>query len=377
MILMYRENKTVKKHPDTIIINGKHFNAKTGHAVDSGHASAAKARNVDGILPQHVTPVILENARNYKPLTSQVKKPVMDIVRTPAAHVPKRRAQPGQTLMRSALKKPKPTLKRTTKVLTANSKKAGVTVANLSLKMSATQVDDKKLSHSQLVSRSAKVRRFTPLSSVQPSVLSLNSVASKHTTSNQAKAATYAKRPNLDMFDLALARAVSHEQITPPHINKSLKQGSKKNRVSRLVTSSIAVLLIAGFVGYQNLPNLKFQYASGQAGFRAELPDYRPPGFSVGKLSYETGAVRVNFTSNSDSRAFSITEQPSSWDSQALRDNFFTQSNQTYKVSDVAGRTVYTYGNNNATWLNDGIWYDLKTDGSLTERQLAQIASSL
>lgn len=367
----------MKKHSDTIIINGKHFNALTGNAVDSGNSPMPKSRNVDGILPQHVTPIKLESHRNYQPLTSQVKKPVMDIVRTTAKHVPKRQAQPGKTLMRSALKKPQPSFKRTTKVLTANSNKASVTVANLSIKMSATTVDDRKLSHAKLVERSSHIRRFTPLSHVQPSMLSLNPVLSSHTSSGSAVAISHAKQPSLDMFERALARAVSHEQITPAHVNKSLKQAGKKRRVSRLVTSSLAVLLIAGFVGYQNLPNLKFQYASGQAGFRAELPDYRPPGFSVGKLSYETGAVQVNFTSNSDSRAFSITQQPSSWNDEALRDNFFTRTNQAYTISDVAGRMLFSYGNNNATWLNDGVWYDLKTDGSLTERQLAQIASSL
>jgi len=377
MILLNSENKIVKKHSDTIIINGKHFNAATGYALDSSDKAPQKSRNVDGILPQHVTPLLLESPWSHQPITSTVKKPVMDIVRTTAPHAPKRRAQPGQTLMRSALKKPQQSLKRTTKVLTANSKKANVTIADLAIKISATTVDDKKLNHAQLIKRSASVRRFTPLTHVQPSALSLNSVTAKQVSTSRATAATYAQQPILDIFERALASAVSHEQITPPHVSKSLKNPSKVRRTSRLVISSLAVLFIAGFVGYQNLPNMKFQYASSQAGFRAELPDYRPPGFSIGKLNYETGAVRVSFTSNSDSRVFSITQQPSSWDNEALRENFFTQNNLDYVVTSAAGRTLYTYGDNNATWLNDGVWYDLKTDGSLTDRQLAQIASSL
>ena len=366
-----------KHTSDIIILNGQHFNAKTGQAVVAKSGTKA-ARNVDGILPKHVTGAVLKKpAPLRQPLTTVVQKPVMDMVRTPAADVPKRPLQPGQTLMRRALAKPAPSLKRQTKVLVPNSASAAVTVANLTPKTSVAVVDDKKLQHAQTVSKSNLVSRFSAGASVQTAAVSLSAAASRAVIASQQAAHGLAKQPSLDIFERALAQAHGHQEKTPAHVKKTLKRARKGQRLVNVAASALAVLLLAGFIGYQQLPNMKFQYASSQAGFHAALPSYRPAGFALGKLSYTAGAVNVDFHSNSDDRAFAISQKASGWDSQALKENFVASSGQSYHTAEAAGRTIYLYGNNNATWVNGGVWYTVQAGNSLTESQVTALAASM
>lgn len=366
-----------KHTSDIIILNGQHFNARTGQVV-AGHSSTTAVRNVDGILPKHVTGAVLKKPAQYaQPLKPIVKQPVMDMARTPAAHVPKRSLQPGQTLMRRALTQPAPSFKRHTKVVAPNVTSAKVTVADVSLKTSAAVVDRKKLQHANKVSRSNLINRFSAEASVQTASANLSAAASRAIVSSQQAVHGLAKQPSLDIFERALAQAHGHQEKTPAHVKKSLKQARKGQRRLNIAASALAILLLAGFIGYQQLPALKFQYASSQAGFQASMPSYRPAGFSVGKLSYSAGAVDVKFHSNSDDRAFAISQKASGWDSQALRDNFVASSGQSYHTAETAGRTIYVYGNNNATWVNGGVWYTVQAGSSLTESQVTALAASM
>lgn len=365
----------MNKHTDTIIINGKHFNAKTGHALGAKANAPKTPVNVDGILPQHVTAAVLEKPAQYtKPMASAVKKPVMDIARAPAKHLQKRQTQPGQTLMRRAVAKPAPSLKRTTKILTANPNQATMTIANVKPKTSAAVIDNKKQTHASKIEKSSHINRF---SAVAVTKYAASTPAYVQPEASDQAAILLAHTADNDIFERALAQANSHEQATPEHIYKSLKKGTRRKRFTNVAASSLAVLLITGFVGYQNLPDMKVQYAGRQAGFEAQLPNYRPSGFSVGKLSYQTGIVSVSYKSNSDSRAFAITQQPSAWDSQTLRENFVMTKDTAYRTATAAGRTIYVYGKNNATWVNGGVWYNVQTEGSLSDRQLTELATSL
>ena len=366
-----------KHSSDTIILNGQHFNTKTGQA-ESVHKSAKVAHNVDGILPKHVVGATLQKPAQYnRPLKSVVQKPVMDLIRAPASPVPKRALQPGQTLMRRALTKPTPSLKRQTKVIVANSRNASVTVAHVLPKTSAVVIDDKKLQHAQVVTKSSFIKRFSTGTTVKSSSAHLSLAASQAVVNSQRVVQGLAKQPSLDLFERALAQAQGHHEKTPDHIKKSLKRARTTERRLNLAASALALLLLIGFIGYQQLPNIKFQYASSHAGFHAALPAYRPAGFSLGKLNYQAGAVSVNFHSNSDDRAFAITQKASGWDSQALRDNFVASSGQSYHTTVSGGRTIFLYGDNDATWVNGGVWYQVSAGHSLTESQLTQLAASM
>lgn len=360
-----------------MILNGRHFNAKTGQAV-TAKLGAKVVPSIDGILPKHIKAVDLQKASAAtQPLKSIVKKPVMDMARRPATSLPKRALQPGQTLMRRALAKPLASPKRQTKVTASNRTDALVVLANLVPKTSAAIVDSKKFQHAQIIAKSSLISRFSVGTTVQAAASNLSTTASRAVVASQQAVHGLAKQPSLDIFERALAHANGHEQKTPAHVKKSLKQARKGQRRLNVAASALALLLLAGFIGYQQLPNMKFQYASSQAGFHAALPGYQPAGFSLGKLSYQAGAVSVKFHSNSDDRAFALTQKASGWDSQALRDNFVASSGQSYHTAEAGGRTIYIYGNDNATWVNAGVWYQVQSGGSLNERQLTQLAASM
>lgn len=368
----------MKHQNDIIIINGQHFNVQSGHPV-AMKAAAKAAKSVDGILPKHVTATVLQKPADYsRPVTSVAKKPVMDIIRPGAHHIAKHPLQSGKTLMRRSLVKPTASLKRRTKIVAVHQQKALVTIANVTPKTSAATVNHQKLKKSLSITKSGLINRFAAKTSSFSQQPSLSHTASSAIIANQQAAHGLAKQPSMDIFELALARATGHQQTTPAHVTKTLKKSNRGKRRLNFAAASLAIVVLVGLIAYQNIPRLKFQYASSQAGFHAILPAYRPSGFSLGRLSYQAGAVSANFRSNSDDRAFAIVQKASGWDSQTLRDNFVAAIGQQYHTAVAAGRTIYLYGDNNATWVNGGVWYQVQAKaGSLNERQLTELASSM
>jgi hypothetical protein len=107
------------------------------------------------------------------------------------------------------------------------------------------------------------------------------------------------------------------------------------------------------------------------------MPGYKPDGFKLDQMDYSTGVAAIHFASNSDERSFALTEKQSDLDSAGLRDSFVTSEQQPYQTIETAGRTVYLYGEHNATWVSGGVWYQLRGAGALSDHQLVEIAKSL
>jgi hypothetical protein len=163
----------------------------------------------------------------------------------------------------------------------------------------------------------------------------------------------------------------------PPHSNRSTPAALRPKQLMSFGVVCLSVLVIAGFVALQNQANLTIRYASHKAGITASLPNYRPIGFSVGSFKYSAGSVAVQYQNQSSGQKFMLTQTASSWDSQALKDNFVASADSGYQVVQSAGRTIYTYGDNNATWVNGGILYKITSDGSLTSNELVDLATSM
>lgn len=185
----------------------------------------------------------------------------------------------------------------------------------------------------------------------------------------------------MDIFQKALEQAAAHELPPAPAKNRAHATRRKRPRSRRLVNISaaaLAVVLVGGFLAYQNTANLKLHLASSKAGFAATLPSYHPAGFSVGRFAYSPGNVTINFHSNSgNDRSFALTEQPSGWNSSTLLNEFVATESDSYQTVQTGGRTVYIYGQNKATWVNGGVWYQVDSKGALSTRQLANLASSM
>jgi hypothetical protein len=72
-----------------------------------------------------------------------------------------------------------------------------------------------------------------------------------------------------------------------------------------------------------------------------------------------------------------LTEKTSAWNSATLRDNFVASNAKTYQTVETGGRTIYLYGQNQASWVNGGIWYQVQSNGALSNHQLVELATSL
>jgi hypothetical protein len=301
--------------------------------------------------------------------------------KTPAeAHTP----QPAQTLMRRAVKKPGPSLKRRVTAQSALATTAGQPKAAVLAKLSVAELDAKRLQHAQQVAKSRLISRFGGIgSSAAPTVTPLAPTPNPHPTTKQAAAApsvtishvaTPPKRPRTtaDMLEKALQQATSHQQPPP----KRRRLGAAK-RITSISAAVLAVLVLAGFVALQNLPGLRLRMASDKAGFTASLPDYQPGGYHLSHLSYSPGVVALQFQTKSSSRAYNITEKTSSWDSNTLRDMFVASASPQYQTVQSGGRTLYFLSQQQVTWVNSGIWYQVQGNSSLDNQQLVQLATSM
>ena len=144
-----------------------------------------------------------------------------------------------------------------------------------------------------------------------------------------------------------------------------------------LACASAAVFAIVYFVNL-NAPNISLKVAAMQTGIEASYPSYVPRDFNLSDITSENGKITLNFKNGSSGDAFSLIEEKSSWDSNALLNNFVKgEYGDNYTVIREQGITLYV-GGDGASWVNGGIVYKLKTiSGSLTKKQIKAIAVSL
>ncbi len=119
--------------------------------------------------------------------------------------------------------------------------------------------------------------------------------------------------------------------------------------------------------------------AAHRAGFAAALPGYKPAGYSLsGPIAYSPGQVTINFGSNTDSRRFSLKQQPTTWDSTALLENYVTKQTPNYLTYQDRGLTIYIFNGSSAAWVNGGMMYQLEGKNSqLDTDQLLKLATSV
>ncbi|HSH55316.1 MAG TPA: hypothetical protein VK983_00660, partial [Candidatus Limnocylindrales bacterium] len=185
----------------------------------------------------------------------------------------------------------------------------------------------------------------------------------------RAPVAAPAQQLNSDIFEQALAEATSHKQTYAP---------KRRGRIAGFATAAFLTLLLVGFIGYQNKPYIEMKIASSKAGIQATMPGYNPTGFTFGNLAYSTDDVTLNYFSKSDpAQSYKIVQKASDWNSASLLDNFVMSTTKSYQTIERAGRTIYLYGDNTATWVDNGIWYTINGNQSLTSTQLLDLAGSL
>ena len=206
--------------------------------------------------------------------------------------------------------------------------------------------------------------------------------------SRVAPVAAPVKMSAKELKDQAIQKALANaakpmENEKTAKAKKAKKQKSPKVHfglgrvVLALSCAAAAVFAIVYFVNL-NMPDISMRVAAMQTGIEASYPGYVPRDFSLSDITSEDGKITLNFKNASTGDAFSLIEEQSSWDSNALLTNFVKDEyGENYSTVREQGLTIYISGSD-AAWVNGGVVYKIDTTaGSLTKKQINTIATSL
>lgn len=333
-----------------IELNGKRYDAVTGKMVtekpDDTPAHTPKSaadtyhRNVDGF------------ARPVKPLVPH-------------------KTQAAKTLSRKSVSPPK----------------AAKTITSKTTKQSTGEgpqhplVAPKKVVSSAHVPKSSMVKRFNEVVSTKaPAFASSDSQHLKAISTPMHGAVASAASTGHNPLAAGLFNAKSHEEEAVKPLRRHARIANRLRVSPRVISTGafvMAGLVLGGFFAIQNLAGLSMRVASARAGVKGNIPDYQPAGFTLGKsISYKPGEISLKYKSNSDNRHFQIVQATSNWNSATLLENYVASNHPNYQTVTPKGKTVYLY-DNNATWVDSGIWYRVEGDSKLNSDQLQNIANGL
>ncbi len=340
-----------------ITLNGNRYDAVTGELLDDSQSSRAVKKPTSG-------PSIDGFVSKKQPVHSARE-----------AHHIARQSLKSKTLMRSAV--PKPVKK------TVNNDSSDVTIK----KNIAFDVTREK--RSQDVARSSLISKFgTEMKKItQYSPIAVTDHPEqnhKETKSAPVKAHNLTPKPPSNKhshIENVINKSDSHhnqktKKPTRRHkIAKKLKISPSLLNVSMVV---MTVLVLGGYFAYNNVPNLAMRVASTRSGIPGSMPKYQPNGYALdGPLQYKAGQIIISYGSNSDDRSYSVTEKNSDWNSDALLENHVATSNRSYQTFQEKGKTIYIYDSDSASWVDNGIWYEINGNSSLNTDQVIRIANSL
>lgn len=233
---------------------------------------------------------------------------------------------------------------------------------------------------------SPQVRKFAPHPIGATKSMDIAPVTHPHVAKAHAiSAAKQAHRQTGHLTQHISAAAIKSESVTKAvsEAQPTTKQHKErfwhqKHRAGGIVAATFALVLLGGYFTYLNMPSLSVRVAAAQAGISASYPNYRPDGYAMsGPVTYSDGRVSMNFKANGSNASFTVNQSKSSWNSDAVLDNYVTpKAGSSYMPYAERGLTIYTY-DNNAAWVNGGILYTIEGDAPLSSEQIRQIATSL
>lgn len=161
----------------------------------------------------------------------------------------------------------------------------------------------------------------------------------------------------------------------------------KSKRFYRLLYGSIAVviLVVAVWALYTYVPAVSIRIAASQAGINATYPAYIADDFHFdGPIVFKDNKVWLKYTYKSGGLYYQITEEKSSWDSTAVKENItskWSEANRSPSSFEEQGQTVFFYsyrGETKAAWVYGGILYQLTSNSDkLDSNIIGRIVKSM
>jgi hypothetical protein len=388
----------VAKNNNIIEINGKKYDVNTGAMVDGEVVQKAapvianhpKTSTVKKAPAEHETkPLHSEASAPLQPPSKQVSDSshhhdgasaihsVKHAPHNPGIDIVSHKPQHAKTLMRSVVSKP---LKTSHTRLHAQSPTDLVAPqpflgAEVAPKLSIDSVDNQRMKHAKFVHKSEFISHYN-LVDPKPGLSPRPAPRTPQQASIPPAALPSAQHPTSAMLDQAVQRATTHEQPNV-HPVRSFKAASDRHtrRLIHIGSAAMIAFALIGVAVSTNMDNIKLQLASATAGFSAGLPTAQPYGFHLNGLTAATGNVALTYVSNKQN--YTVSEKPSNWDSITLKESFVEPITPNFQTINTDGETIYIYGNQNATWVNNGVWYQIDSQGQLNDGQLLAIATSI
>ena len=245
------------------------------------------------------------------------------------------------------------------------------------------------------VRKSTKVKRFNDVVSQQSRKIQVEEAEKVVRHPLQTSANEKMKARNMATQQTATPK-VSAKELKDQAIQKALAQAATMNEgttkkadkaprlhfgfgrvMLALICAATAVFAIAYFVNL-SMPDVSLKVAAMQTGIDAKYPGYVPRDYNISSITSESDRVSLSFLKSTTGDSFTLNEEKSAWDSNALESNFVkTEYGENYSIVREQGITIYV-NDSKATWVNGGLLYKIEAaHGTLTEKQIRSIAVSL
>lgn len=187
-----------------------------------------------------------------------------------------------------------------------------------------------------------------------------------------------------EMKETEIKKAIKMVSSKTEHQKKNFKHSRVfgiKNIALAVACATVGAFIIVYYVNLST-PDVSLKVAAMQTGIDAKYPNFTPRDYKLSDIMSENGKITLNFknvNNNSEEGGdYSIIEERSSWDSNALYANYVKDEfSSEYTTIKEQGLTIYIDGSN-AAWVNGGVFYKLVSSGNiLTKKQITAIAVSL
>lgn len=171
----------------------------------------------------------------------------------------------------------------------------------------------------------------------------------------------------------AAERKTEQEKVKPHKLHFSFGRV-----LIALGCTAAAIFAIVYFINL-NVSDFSLYAAAKQAGIESANKEPRvPQNFAITNISSENGKIEIHYKNSQTGDTMTISEEKSSWDSEALLSNFVRNTYlSAFATIREQGLTIYI-SESNACWVNGGIVYKITAPaGSLDKKQIRQIATSM
>lgn len=331
-------------------VNGKIYDAVTG-------------QRIDGIVaPRSKNPKVTKTAQ-----TTPKDSHKLDLAKRPANHAGRHRPAHAQTLMRGAVKKPSASIK---KQLHPQSAITHDTQA-IPVKHSVEHIDNARAERAMKASQHRQIHRFHPPGQV-PVTFAEIPVQKAPQRVPVAAPPIRADSP-IALFDHAITQATHFVDITS---HKTIFRKKARRHALAMSGGIISLLLIAGFLAYQNTPKVQVQVAGAVAGVSTRMPNFKAAGFTY--LGVKTNGSMVVYDFASSGSTYRLTAQATSWTGEDMINQISAvdaSGTPNYQIISNGTFKVYKFSNQSATWINHGTWYQVYGNTPLSDDQLLALAT--